>query len=372
MVEPIGAPRALPKSNNSKTVGDCRARSRDEPGGPNSDMCCRWKRGAMLTSPGWTLHRPTEYKGSRRRMPGNMDLDYSWNALFRPGAATEYFDVDDPERVRTDTPEFNAANAWWIAELSRLIYRQEFDEVGARASGPRRLAILEAADLRELLFVSRGGTQCAIVESQHAAGERFGVLVFRGTSIFGDWLSNLNALPADWPEGGLVHRGFMEALDKVWGDVDNCLSAIDRPMLYTGHSLGAALATLAASRSARPPCAVYTFGSPRVGNSDFVATLRNIAVYRVVNNRDIVPNVPPSQAPLYFCHAGELCHITADNRVLVNMTGTSAAKEGEETDPSLLTAMAYPRWLYPVQFLADHAPTNYVARLERVMLQTGS
>ncbi len=301
-----------------------------------------------------------------------MDLDYSWNALFRPGAATEYFDVVDPEPVRTDTTGFHATNAWWFAELSRLIYRQEFDEVGARANGPRRPGILEAANLRERRFVNRGGTQCAIVESQHVGGEMFGVLVFRGTSTFGHWLSNLNTLPADWPEGGLVHRGFMEALDKVWGDVDDCLSTMDCPMFYTGHSLGAALATLAASRSTRPPFAVYTFGSPRVGNSDFVATLRNVAVYRVVNNRDVLPSVPPSQAPLYFCHAGELCQITADNRMSVNTTGTTGAIEGEASDPSLLADLGYPRRLYPLQSLADHAPTNYVARLERIMLQTGS
>lgn len=241
-----------------------------------------------------------------------MRLDYSWNALLKPGTATEYFDVVEPDPVRPDTQGFNVNNAWWLAELSRLIYRQEFDEVGARASGPRRAAILEAAGLRELGFVNGGGTQCAIVEPRHACGAMFGVLVFRGTSIFGDWLSNLNTILADWPEGGSVHRGFKEALREVWAEVGDWVAALDRPMFYTGHSLGAALATLAASKSPRPPCAVYTFGSPRVGNSEFVATLKNIAVYRVVNNHDIVPTLPPSQAPLYFCHAGELFRRSAE------------------------------------------------------------
>ena len=196
--------------------------------------------------------------------------------------------------------------------------------------------------------------------------------MFRGTSAFRDWLSNLKTLPADWPEGGLVHGGFMEALDRVWRDVEGCIAAIDRPMFYTGHSMGGALATLAASRSTRPPSAVYTFGSPRVGNSDFVATLRNIPVYRVVNDRDIVPTVPPSQAPLYFRHVGEHCHITADNRLMVNQPGTSAPEDGEEGAPSLLAAMGYTGLLSPVRSLADHAPINYVARLEQVMSETGS
>ena len=123
-----------------------------------------------------------------------MDLDHSWNALLRPGAATEYFDVDDPERVRIDTPGFDSTNAWWFAELSRWIYRQEFDDVGASANRPRRPGILEAANLKELRFFNRGGTRCAIVESKNHGGELFGVLAFRGTSTFGDWLSNLKTL----------------------------------------------------------------------------------------------------------------------------------------------------------------------------------
>ena len=158
-------------------------------------ICAAVKRGVLY----WQLLGgrgavPTEQREYRRGRRGSMDLDHSWNALLRPGAATEYFDVDDPERVRIDTPGFDSTNAWWFAELSRWIYRQEFDEVGASANRPRRPGILEAANLKELRFFNRGGTRCAIVESKNHGGELFGVLAFLGTSTFGDWLSNLKPL----------------------------------------------------------------------------------------------------------------------------------------------------------------------------------
>ena len=71
--------------------------------------------------------------------------------------------------------------------------------------------------------------------------------------------------------------------------------------IITGHSLGAALATLAAfdlSRSGMIHASkmqVYNYGSPRVGNFEFVAAFakERIPIYRIVNSRDPVAHVPP-------------------------------------------------------------------------------
>jgi predicted lipase len=66
-----------------------------------------------------------------------------------------------------------------------------------------------------------------------------------------------------------------------------------------GHSLGGALATLlaldvAANTSYKNP-SVYTFGSPRTGDSLFASTYDQVVKnsYRVANRLDIVPTLPP-------------------------------------------------------------------------------
>ena len=71
--------------------------------------------------------------------------------------------------------------------------------------------------------------------------------------------------------------------------------------VITGHSLGGALATLASfdlSKSGMIPKSkmqLYNFGSPRVGNYEFVTALmkEGFPIYRIVNSRDPVPHVPP-------------------------------------------------------------------------------
>lgn len=72
-----------------------------------------------------------------------------------------------------------------------------------------------------------------------------------------------------------------------------------------GHSLGGALATLLAldlaANTAFAHPAVYTYGSPRVGDSLFASTYDQVVTdsYRIANRLDIVPALPP---PLDYEH----------------------------------------------------------------------
>lgn len=71
-----------------------------------------------------------------------------------------------------------------------------------------------------------------------------------------------------------------------------------RPTIVTGHSLGAALATLFVmenhAKRKFDVSALCTFASPRVGNTEFVHTFNTLPVdsWRVVNKRDVVPKIP--------------------------------------------------------------------------------
>lgn len=64
----------------------------------------------------------------------------------------------------------------------------------------------------------------------------------------------------------------------------------------TGHSQGGAIASLIAfalKNSGISAAAVYTFGQPRVGDSNFATCMaQKIPLVRVTHLKDVVPHVP--------------------------------------------------------------------------------
>lgn len=122
------------------------------------------------------------------------------------------------------------------------------------------------------------------------------VLCFRGTepSEFSDIKADLNAWPDRAQIGGRVHNGFQNEVEKLWPGVLKHLEANskNKNIYLTGHSLGGAMATVAASRLNDRVSALYTYGSPRVGNREFVKQFKHLPHYRHVNNNDVVVKVP--------------------------------------------------------------------------------
>ena len=118
------------------------------------------------------------------------------------------------------------------------------------------------------------------------------VLSFRGTQVTekSDVLADLKAGKNVEASGGKVHVGFKDELNKLWPAIEKAVASID--ILYvTGHSLGAAMATIASGRMQSKVLALITFGSPRVGNKEYVNSL-TVTHYRVQNNCDDVTKVP--------------------------------------------------------------------------------
>lgn len=155
-------------------------------------------------------------------------------------------------------------------------------------------------------FIDIDGAQCYGVWNH----EEF-VLCFRGTepSEIGDILADLNAIPKGAMTHGLVHSGFMGELDKVWDDILELQKEHEGKDFYiTGHSLGAAMATIATSRFEEftQVKGLYTFGSPRAGTRKFI---KNIVTphHRFVNNNDIVTSVP--MWVMFYRHHGDLTYI---------------------------------------------------------------
>jgi triacylglycerol lipase len=142
--------------------------------------------------------------------------------------------------------------------------------------------------------------------------------VFCGTNEREDWLVNLTFRPLKGPIG-TVHRGFLTAVDRVWPQmlqvIDDYKASCQYPpsLWVTGHSLGAALATLAVAKlrmeDDRAVHGLYTFGSPRVGDRIFARNFNQefVAAFRIVNNTDIVTRAP-SRIMLYS-HVGHFLYL---------------------------------------------------------------
>jgi len=294
-----------------------------------------------------------------------MSLDTSWEALVHPERATDFFAGPEPAGFDVEAPGYSPGNAWWLAEISRLVYRRELAEEPGFAGETRRAA-LNRAGLDEVAFLHEPLAQCAIVKPLDPGGPPFVVLVFRGSHDLLDWLTNLHTLPARWGTApGRVHEGFRDALECVVEPIDQALGGFSCPAFYTGHSLGAALATLAAFRSREGSVrAVYAFGSPRVGDAAFLAALNEKAkVYRVVHSRDVVATLPPEL--LGFAHAGELHYINRGGEILVD----PAEEQMDRRQPFAFdSALHHPaNLLEPPEDLADHAPVNYVTHLRAAL-----
>ncbi|RCN30532.1 triacylglycerol lipase [Ancylostoma caninum] len=117
----------------------------------------------------------------------------------------------------------------------------------------------------------------------------------------------------------LVNRYFSYGVHVLWPSIKRVLKDpkyAGYKVAFTGHSLGGALATLAAARAARQglrpgnKILVYTFGAPRVGDSTFAANFNRIIpnCYRVVFRHDIVPHLPPcTKAPNMYGQMGNTC-----------------------------------------------------------------
>jgi pimeloyl-ACP methyl ester carboxylesterase len=161
-----------------------------------------------------------------------------------------------------------------------------------------------------------------------------------------------------WLPTGIVHSGFARALDWISKDLDSWLADKLEKVLFTGHSLGAALATLAASK--RPPMRLVTFGSPYVGDAEFAETLRDLSVTRYVNCCDLVTRIPPL---LGFRPVGERCYVDHEGTIQPSFSENAIHEDQSAGRESYLLQYTWRIGNVAVRDLADHAPLNYVAPL---------
>ena len=312
----------------------------------------------------------------------------------------DFFESSQEFPFHPHAVDYDAVNAAWLMDAALLVYgKADFIQ--------QRIAALveRLPGLSTRLFAGKSTQALALTSSD------FVILSFRGTRIevYPDWISRLECLfsPAKkeippsgrsalhswrdivtdakfWLSADGIHTGFRQAYHQpgIRDEIRQFLGTIgDRPVWVTGHSLGGAIATIAAV-DLRECCSVqglYTFGSPRVGNRNFIAQVPPNA-FRFVNYRDLVTHLPLRFGG--YEHVGTTKHIGLQGTVgdehsvaapflmqIVELISNAIrlSAKGAFADVGNPRAFIRRRRQFenelPDCFLTDHAPVYYASHL---------
>ncbi|MFX0138994.1 MAG: lipase family protein [Candidatus Hodarchaeota archaeon] len=191
--------------------------------------------------------------------------------------------------------------------------------------------ILEPHDLELYHFIDNPETD---TQGYIAIDDKHLVLAFRGTEpdSFRDWFTNAKIhfkkypLIDKWFRKPKVHSGFLEAYESIQEEVKTKISELLKEkdfqeILITGHSLAAAIATLAAldlTISLEEDVTLYTFGGPYVGDKWFVRYFNKKVknTFRITNAGDLAPYFPPRV--LGYHHIETEVYIDDNNNLNIN------------------------------------------------------
>ncbi len=157
-----------------------------------------------------------------------------------------------------------------------------------------------------IIYVALRGTELPTIRAAIKS-------LFAKRKAFRDIKTDLMFRKVDSFLGGKVHRGFLAAAESVVSEIEYALDASfnGQKVIFTGHSLGAALAAILAIRcgSWGGGSESHLFGCPRIFNAG--GALRYDVIYpyatRYTNNNDLVCNIPP--AWMGYRHIGKPIYI---------------------------------------------------------------
>ncbi len=246
-----------------------------------------------------------------------------------------------------DLPFHN--QALLFAELSRVAYFTEYHAT--------RLA--KKLGFTTVEYYNINGAEAYRFMNKHDM-----VFACRGTQPrqYNDIKADARSWPIVSETVGRVHSGFKGEVDKLWDKIkeDIVREQKTRHLYFIGHSLGAAMATIIASRCIgdqiiKSPVALHTFGSPRVGWPSYINNFP-MTHYRWVNNSDIVTRVPfyfmgyrHHGVCMYFNHWGNLRNIDGWQRTKDVWRGIIKGIQNLKFDS-----------------ISDHNPKEYIKHIKKL------
>ena len=176
-----------------------------------------------------------------------------------------------------------------ILPFDPTLYEQNKPELGPNQEHPAKWHFFDDGK-------AEGGTNTQAFITHH---DEIILISVRGTLELVDFVRDTDAEQVPFEEGvGKAHKGFYEAYKAMSEFVQVYLQQFrtDQKVIVCGHSLGGAIATLLAEALRRDTkkydVLLYTYGSPRAGDADFVNGAAGLAHHRMANNNDPIPSVP--------------------------------------------------------------------------------
>src|SRR2546429_1312661 len=255
-----------------------------------------------------------------------------------------------------NTTRWEAQNALSLAMASQLAYENAATiDATSKTWGFTRSDFIESPNGVEW------DTQVCVVSNADAV-----VVAFRGTQPeeLKDWVTDADIVLAH-AEVGPVHFGFEPHLQSFGIRREQPIrdhQDRQQSLWFTGHSLGAALATLAAARlrlKLKPIHGLYTYGSPRVGSLEFTDRFDQDFgefTFRYINNSDVVTRVPTRE--MGYSHVGTSLTFDADGTVHADMHFWNKFLERIKGD---LNEFLHGKF----SLFNDHGIQNYVANADK-------
>jgi len=237
-----------------------------------------------------------------------------------------------------------------FAKLASIAYKDDQKEVKK---------LVKPLGFTEVEFYDKHGAQAYRFASKDDM-----VIACRGTqpTQFNDIAADLKALPVIAETISRVHQGFKAEVDELWPMVmaDLMSKQPKQDLWFCGHSLGAAMATIMASRclyntKVPDPVELYTYGSPRVGWKKYCVHL-GVEHHRWVNNNDVVTRVPLKI--MGYTHHGTEHYMNAYGEVR-KMSGWQRMKDRWRGFAMGLKQGG-------IDNFSDHSIGNYIANLEKM------
>ena len=199
--------------------------------------------------------------------------------------------------------------------------------------------ILEAITLSELAYENQKKVELALVHKakhlKHIDIPSFDIegffyetentawVVIRGTEMtsINDWFTNLDCsfTPTGW---GDIHHGFYQDALMAYHSIRDDIAiatARGKEVIFTGHSQGAAVATLMFAMHANSISMCIPIESPRCFSkaaAETFGTMYGHKVFQVINNNDVVPRLPPRVLGYRHIPNANLRYINRKGKVL--------------------------------------------------------